>query len=268
VDVSSPYPPAWEFLGPIVSEYDASVFSHPSFAQKTSMPQFLIAPSIDPLSDKNKPLPEEFIRRTLERFQLDPERPLITQVSRFDKLKDPLGVIEAFRKVKRSRHDLQLLLAGGAASDDPESAHILPALQEAAGKDPDIHILDLPPFSDLEINALQRASTVVLQKSLKEGFALTVAEALWKERPVVAMAVGGIPLQVLPGKTGYLVHTIEGTAAAIQRALNHPEEAAALAKNGREHVRRNFLITRHIRDYLALFLCVLNPGKAIVRLAS
>jgi trehalose synthase len=230
------------------------------------MPQFLIAPSIDPLADKNKPIPHEFIRRTLARYHLDPARPLITQVSRFDKLKDPLGVIQAYRKVKRSHSNVQLLLAGGAASDDPESAHILPAIQEAAGKDPDIHVLDLPPFSDLEINAMQRASTVVLQKSLKEGFALTVTEALWKERPVVAMAVGGIPLQVINGKTGYLVHTIEGTAAAIRRILDNPEEAAHFAKNGREHVRQNFLITRHIRDYLILFLCVLNPGESIIQL--
>ncbi len=267
VDVSSPYPPAWEFLGPLMEEYDASVFSHPSFAQKMSKPQFLIAPSIDPLADKNKPLPEDFIRRTLERYQLDPDRPLVTQVSRFDKLKDPLGVIEAFQKVKRTHPRAQLLLAGGAASDDPESVHILPAILEAAGKDESIHILDLPPFSDLEINALQRASTVVLQKSLKEGFALTVTEALWKERPVVAMAVGGIPLQVLPGKTGYLVHTVEGAAVAIRRVLDNPVEAQVLARNGREHVRQNFLITRHIRDYLALFLCVLNPGQAVVKLA-
>jgi len=266
VDVSSPFPPVWDFLSAIMEEYDATVFSHPSFAQKLSKPQFLIAPSIDPLADKNKPIPEGFIRRTLERYGLDPSRPLITQVSRFDKLKDPLGVIEAFRRVKRSHPEAQLLLAGGAASDDPESVHILPAIQEAAGKDKDIHILDLPPFSDLEINALQRASTVVLQKSLKEGFALTVTEALWKERPVVAMAVGGIPLQVLPGKTGYLVNTVEGTAAAIRRVLEYPAEAAALARNGREHVRQNFLITRHIRDYLALFLCTLNPGKSVVRL--
>jgi trehalose synthase len=250
-----------------MAEYDATVFSHPSFARKMAIPQFLIAPSIDPLSDKNKPLPPEFVQRTLERYGLDPSRPLITQVSRFDKLKDPLGVIAAFKKVKRSRSDAQLLLAGGAASDDPESAHILPAIQEAAGKDASIHVLDLPPFSDIEINALQRASSVVLQKSLKEGFALTVAEALWKERPVVAMAVGGIPLQVLNGKTGYLVHTVEGTASAILHVLNSPLEASALARNGREHVRQNFLITRHIRDYLALFLCVLNPGKAVVPLS-
>ncbi|HET9869408.1 MAG TPA: glycosyltransferase, partial [bacterium] len=178
VDVSTPYPPVWEFLSAIMRDYDASVFSHPSFAQTLPNPQFLIAPSIDPLSDKNKPLPEDFVRKVLARYQLDAKRPIITQVSRFDKLKDPLGVIQAFQKVKRTHPKAQLVLAGGAASDDPESAHILPAIQEAAGKDPDIHVLDLPPFSDLDINALQRGSTVVLQKSLKEGFALTVSEAL------------------------------------------------------------------------------------------
>ncbi len=266
VDVSTPDPPAWEFLRPIVEQYDASVFSHPSFAQQLPMPQFLIAPSIDPLSDKNRPIPGDFIQKTLARYNLDPKRPLLTQVSRFDKLKDPLGVIRAYQMVKRTHPKVQLVLAGGAASDDPESVHILPTLQESAGKDPDIHLLDLPPFSDLTINALQRASAVVLQKSLKEGFALTVTEALWKERPVVAMAVGGIPLQVLPGKTGYLVHTVEGTATAIRRVLDHPNEAAALGRQGREHVRTNFLITRHIKEYLSLFLCVLNPGRSIVPL--
>lgn len=266
VDVSTPYPPAWEFLRPIIEDYDASVFSHPSFAQKLPMPQFLIAPSIDPLSDKNRPIPEEFIASTLERLGLDPRRPILTQVSRFDKLKDPLGVIQAYRLVKKTHPLVQLVLAGGAASDDPESVHILPEIQAAAGKDPDIHVLDLPPFSDLLINALQCASTVVLQKSLKEGFALTVTEALWKRRPVVAMAVGGIPLQVLPGKTGYLVHTIEGTATAIRRVLENPQEAAALAEQGREHVRANFLITRHIKEYFSMFLCALHPGRSIVRL--
>jgi trehalose synthase len=228
--------------------------------------QFLIAPSIDPLADKNRPIPTDFIESTLERYQLDPRRPIVTQISRFDKLKDPLGVIQVYRMVKKTHPNVQLVLAGGAASDDPESVHILPAIMEAAGKDPDIHVLDLPPFSDLVINALQRASAVVLQKSLKEGFALTVTEALWKERPVVAMAVGGIPLQVLPGKTGYLVHTLEGTAGAIRRVLDEPQEAAALARQGREHVRTNFLITRHIKDYVSLFLCALHPNQSIIRL--
>lgn len=264
IDISSPYPPAWEFLGPLVEAYDATVFSHPSFSRRLAMPQFWIAPSIDPLADKNKPLPADFCRRILARFAIDPERPLVTQVSRFDKLKDPLGVIEAFRLVKKTHPDVQLLLAGGAASDDPESVHILPALQEAAAKDRDIHLLDLPPFSDLEINAIQRSSTVVLQKSLREGFALTVSEALWKERPVIATAVGGIPQQVIHGKTGWLVRTIEGTAHYIRRVLDNPEESALLGKVGREHVRRNFLITRHLREYMSMFICARLPGRNIV----
>jgi trehalose synthase len=267
VDVSSPFPPVWAFVSGMLRGYDASVFSHPSFAQQLGHPQFLIAPSIDPLADKNKALPEAFIQKTLLRFGLDPSRPLVTQVSRFDKLKDPLGVIQAYRLLKKTHPDVQLLLAGGTASDDPESSLILPSLLAAALEDPDVHILDLPPFSDLEINALQRGSTVILQKSLREGFALTVTEALWKEKPVVAMAVGGIPQQVLHGKTGWLVHSVEGTAYYLRRILDNPLEAAALGRQGKEHVRRNFLITRHILEYLSLFHCVLNPGQSRLQLS-
>jgi len=267
VDVSAPYPPAWAFLESLVRDFDASVYSHPSFAQQLPHPQFLIAPSIDPLAGKNKPLPAGLVRRTLERFKLDPERPLLTQISRFDKLKDPLGVIAAYRLVKKTHPDVQLLLAGGGASDDPESAHIMPALFENAGQDPDIHIVELPPFSNEEVNALQRGSTVVLQKSLREGFALTVAEALWKEKPVVATAVGGIPLQIIHGATGWLAHSVEGTAHFVRRVLENPEEAAALGRQGREHVRRNFLITRHLRDYLGVFHCLRFPGQSLIKLA-
>lgn len=266
IDLSSPFAQAWDFLGGIISGYDASVYSHPSFAQKLDHPQYLIAPSIDPLADKNKPIPEEFIRTILERYALDPSRPLVTQISRFDKLKDPVGVIQVYRQVKKTHPEVQLLLAGGAASDDPESALILPALQEAAAQDRDIHILDLPPFSDLEINALQRGSAVILQKSLREGFALTVTEGLWKEKPVIATAVGGIPQQILHGKTGWLAHTLEGTAYYIRRVLDNPGEAAGLGKQGKEHVRRNFLITRHVREYMSLFLCLKHPGRNIVLL--
>lgn len=266
VDVSSPFPQAWEFLRGIVSEYDASVFSHPSFARPLAHPQFLISPSIDPLSDKNKPLPESYVRKTLERFNLDTERPLITQISRFDKLKDPVGVIQAYRMVKKIYPAVQLLLAGGGASDDPESAQIMPLILEAAANDGDIHILELPPWSNLDINALQRGSTVILQKSLREGFALTVSEALWKERPVVASAVGGIPLQILHGQTGWLAHSIEGTAFFIRRILEQPEEARAMGRRGREHVRRNFLITRHLREYISMYHCVRSPERNILNL--
>ena len=266
IDLSSPHPEAWEFLRARIQAFDASVFSHPRFAQKLDHPQFMIAPSIDPLSDKNRELPESFVRQTLERFNLDPARPLVTQISRFDKLKDPLGVIAAYRLVKKTHPKVQLLLAGGGASDDPESGEILARLQEAAGQDPDLHVLDLPTGSNVEINALQRGSSVILQKSLREGFALTVSEALWKRKPVVASDVGGIPLQVLHGTTGWLTYTVEGAAYYIRRVLNHPAESLAMAKLGREHVRRNFLITRHLREYISLFHCVRQPGQNIIRL--
>src|SRR5262249_48935705 len=155
----------WDFLKPMVEQYDASVFSAPSFAQQLTIPQFLISPSIDPLSDKNKDLPQTFIDSVLERFNIPKDKPLVTQVSRFDYLKDPVGVIEAYRLVK-PYVDCQLLLVGGSATDDPEGAKVLADVKEKAAGDNDIHILELPPTSHVEINALQRASTVIIQKSL------------------------------------------------------------------------------------------------------
>jgi trehalose synthase len=265
IDLSAPNPEFWNFLQPYVEQYDASVFSAPIFAQKLRIPQFLIAPSIDPLSDKNRALPREQVRATLERHGIDPERPVVTQVSRFDRLKDPVGVIEAYRLVRRNL-DCQLVLAGGSADDDPEGAQVLAEVRERAGNDPDIHILLLPPDAHLEINALQRGSSVVVQKSVREGFGLTVAEALWKGRPVVAGAVGGITLQVEHGVTGMLVRSPEGAAQAIKQILANPDLAHELGENGREHVRQNFLLTRHIKDYLCAFLAVQRGGDGVVYL--
>jgi len=193
------------------------------------------------------------INATFERYGIDRSRPVITQISRFDFLKDPLGVIRAYKMAKRSM-DMQLVLAGGGATDDPEGPMIMEQVKEEADKDKDIFVLFLPPSSDLEINALQRGSTIVLQKSLREGFGLTVSEALWKGKPVIAGAVGGIPLQIRHQYSGILTHSIEGTAQWIKRLLSEPEFAAKLGANGREHIRNNFLITRHIKDYLLLFL--------------
>jgi trehalose synthase len=189
----------------------------------------------------------------LERFKIDPERPILTQISRFDRLKDPLGVLQAYQMVRKYM-DCQLVLAGGGAADDPEGAEVLAEVQEAAGNDPDVRILELPPSSPLEINALQRASTIVIQKSLREGFGLTVAEGLWKRKPVVASAVGGIPTQVIHKQTGMLVHSVEGCAFQIRYLLANPEFAERLGENGREHVRNNFLITSTLKRYLVLFL--------------
>ena len=262
VDVSKPNQEVWNFLYPFIVQYDAAVFSAPAFSQQLPIRQILISPSIDPLSDKNRDLPQETVDAILERYHIPRDKPIITQVSRFDYLKDPVGVIQAFEMVKRSI-DCRLVLAGGTASDDPESDRVLAEVKERAEGNPDIYVLPIPPNSDIEINALQRASTVILQKSLKEGFGLTVREALWKARPVVASAVGGIPLQVKNRFTGLLSHGIEGTAYAIKQLLANPEYARWLGQNGREHVKQNFLITRHLRDYLLLFISLEHREEVI-----
>lgn len=253
IDVSQPQAAAWDVLRPFILQYEAAVYSAAVFVQPMAMRQVLISPSIDPLSDKNKELSPEEISVVLGRLAIPQDRPIITQVSRFDELKDPVGVIKAFRRVRKSLK-CRLVLAGGPANDDPEGEEVLRRVQEAAARDPEIHILMLPPNSDLEINALQRASAVVVQKSIREGFGLTVAEALWKARPVVASAVGGIPLQIKHRYSGLLVHSIEGTANAIKQLLANPDYARRLGENGREHVRQNFLLTRHLQEYLLLCL--------------
>lgn len=253
IDSSQPNKAIWSFLERYMRKYDATVFSAPAFAAPMPVRQVLISPSIDPLSEKNRDLPEATVQEVFERFGIDRSRPVVTQISRFDFLKDPLGVIKAYKLAKKS-HDLQLVLAGGGATDDPEGPMIMEQVKAEADKDKDIFVLFLPPSSDLEINALQRGSTIVLQKSLREGFGLTVAEALWKGKPVIAGAVGGIPLQITHQYSGILTHSVEGTAQWIKRLLNEPDFAATLGKNGREHIRNNYLITRHIKDYLLLFL--------------
>jgi trehalose synthase len=254
IDFTNPRREVIEFLKSYIRKYDSAIFSAPAFARKDiKVPQVLISPSIDPLSDKNKELPEETIDKVLEKFKIDRDRPIVTQISRFDYLKDPLGVIKVYKKVKKYI-DCQLVLAGGGATDDPEGMQVLNEARDAASNDKDIHIIFLPPGSDIEINAIQRASTVILQKSLKEGFGLTVAEALWKSKPVIASAVGGIPLQITHKYSGILTYSIDGTFHFLKELLNEPEYAKKLAKNGHEHAKNNFLITRHLREYLLLFL--------------
>jgi trehalose synthase len=255
IDLSHPAHEVWDFLRPFVERYDASAFSSPAFTQSLQIPQYLVYPTIDPLADKNRELEPEVVSQVLERFGIDSKRPMLTQVSRFDRLKDPVGVIRAYKMVRKN-NDCQLVLAGGSASDDPEGEAVLNEVKEAADGDPDIHILNLPPWSHLEINALQRASTIVIQKSIREGFGLTVSEALWKSKPVVASAVGGIPAQVIHKLTGMLVHSIEGTAFQIRFLLSNPAFARKLGENGREHVKENFLITHNLKRYMLLFLSI------------
>ncbi len=267
IDVSNPDPSVWDFLEPYVGKYDAAVFSMPDFAQNIPVSQYMIAPSIDPLSDKNRDLEPAYVQKVLEGFGLNPERPILTQISRFDRLKDPLGVIKAYRLVRR-HCDCQLVLAGGGADDDPEGKEVLREVEEAAANDADIHVLLLPPFSDLEINALVRGSTIVFQKSIKEGFGLTVSEALWKGKPVIGGAVGGIKLQIINGVTGFLVHSPEGAANRAVELLLNPDMRRKLGENGRRHVKENFLITRHVKDYLLLMLALDHPADRIVQLPA
>lgn len=262
VDFSRPHQQVWDFLLEYINQYEAAVFSAPAFSRQLAIPQVLIAPSIDPLADKNKELPQSAIDEVFERFNIDRSRPIVTQISRFDYLKDPLGVIKAYKLVKRYI-DCQLVLAGGGATDDPEGPKIMAEVEAEANKDKDIFVLFLPPASDIEINALQRGSSVILQKSLREGFGLTVSEALWKSKPVIASAVGGIPLQIAHKYSGILTYTIEGTAYWIKQLINEPEYARSLGRNGHEHIKNNFLITRHVKDYLLLFLSLVHQDDVV-----
>jgi trehalose synthase len=257
IDISHPIRKVWNFLREYISKYDGAIFSLPNFAQKLNIPQFLMYPSIDPLSEKNRELSNEDIYRIINRYNIPLDKPVILQVSRFDKFKDHLGVIEAYKLVKKN-NDCCLVLAGGEATDDPEGAQILQEVKEAASGDKDIFILSLPAESNLEINALQRAATVILQKSTKEGFGLTVAEAMWKGKPVIGGAVGGITLQIIYGQTGFTVNSIEGCANRIRYLLNNREVLGDLGQKAKEYTRRNFLITRHLCDYLAFMIHLLQ----------
>ena len=260
IDLSNPHPGVWEFLRPMIEQYDAAIFSSQSFARQLPIPQYLFYPCIDPLSEKNKELEESYVQKVCDECGIDRSRPIVTQVSRFDRLKDPVGVVQAYKLAKKYV-DFQLVLAGGGAADDPEGAAVLQEVTAVAGDDPDVIILNLPPWCALEINALQRASTVVVQKSLKEGFGLTVTEALWKAKPTIAGAVGGIPNQVIHNLTGALVHSVEGCAYQIRYLLTHPDIARQLGKNGHEHVKENYLVTSNVRRWL-LLLRLLSPAAA------
>jgi trehalose synthase len=257
LDVSRPQRRAWTFLRQYILKYDAAVFSLAAFAQRLPVPQFVIYPAIDPLSDKNRELSPGEVDAHLARLGVPRDKPILLQVARFDRFKDPLGVIEAYRLVKR-QHDCRLVLVGGAESDDPEGVELSGDVREAASADPDLHALDLGPRQSLEVNALQRAATIVLQKSTREGFGLGVAEAMWKSKPVIGGFAGGITAQVLDGLTGYTVNSVEGAAFRARQLLADGTLRERLGAAGREHVRQNFLITRHLGDVLALMATLLR----------
>jgi trehalose synthase len=254
IDASHPHRSSWRFIDKFVRGYDASIFSLPQFVQRLPHPCYIISPSIDPLSDKNTDLPQEELDAVRKRFELNPDAPMIAQISRFDRFKDPLGVIAAYKLAKTYIPSLQLVLAGGGATDDPEGEAVLNEVRTAAGDDPNIKILLLPPDAHRTINALQRLADVVLQKSTKEGFGLTVTEALWKGKPVIGGDTGGIRLQVIDFHTGFLVATPEGAALRIRYLFNQRQKMQEMGLKGQEFVRENFLLTRHLREYLTLMV--------------
>jgi trehalose synthase len=256
IDLTKAQTDLWAFLRPYLAPYDAAIFTMQDYVKPDlPVPEVaLIAPAIDPLSPKNLVVPEREVEATLRHFGVAPDRPLITQVSRFDPWKDPLGVIDVYRRLKRQIPGLQLALVGSMASDDPEAWRYFEMTARHAGEDPDIHLLtNSLGVGPVEVNVFQRASQVVLQKSIREGFALTVSEAMWKGRPVVATNVGGIPLQVASGRTGYLVTSDREAAARTLELLRDLKQADAFGLAGRERVRENFLITRYLNDYIQLF---------------
>ncbi|RKY83003.1 glycosyl transferase family 1 [candidate division KSB1 bacterium] len=265
IDLSEADIRLWGMLRMYVEKADGAVFHLPEYAKGLYIDQYIIPPAIDPLSDKNRELPDEVINETIEKFNIDKNRPIILQVSRFDRLKDPVGVIEVFKIVKRW-HNCQLVLAGGAASDDPEGEKVLNEVRERSEGDPDIHILNLPPDSHIEINALQRAATIVLQKSVREGFGLVVTEAMWKGKPVIGGAVGGIQRQIIHGETGFLTQTIEGTAFRVRQLLGNPGLANRLGRQGKEYVRSNFLLPTYLKNWILLLLSLKHPERGIINL--
>ena len=257
IDLSAPYQPVWEFFEPAVNRFDAAIFTAEEYVQPgVSGPmKAFIPPSIDPLSPKNAPMSQGAWRAVIEPFGVDPDRPLVTQVSRFDPWKDPLGVIDSFRLVRKEVPTAQLVMAGSLAHDDPEGMRYLDLTNEHAAGDPDIYLFtDLDGVGDTAVNAFQRASDVVVQKSLREGFGLTVTEALWKSKPVIGGACGGITLQVHDYHTGFLVHSPAGAAYRVRYLLRYADKRQRMGRTAHSFVREHFLLTRHLRDYLTMLV--------------
>lgn len=247
-DLSSAQPQIWNTLRPIVQRYDAAVFSLPRFAAALSVPRFVVYPSIDPLSERNREMSRLEQSMQLERLHVPRDKPILLQVGPFERLHDPLGVINAYRLVKK-RHDVRLVLAGPPPTPGGD---VLAEVQDAAGGDPDLSVVVLPPDPQTELNTLERSATLVIQKPLKADFTIDVAAAMWKGKPVIGTLAGGIPFQMVSNVTGYTVETVEGAAFRIRHLLSNPELIGRMGAAGREHVRRNFLVTRHLGDYLAL----------------
>jgi trehalose synthase len=255
VDLSAPFEPVWAFFEPLIDRFDAAIFTMEEFAQPGLDRPVLsfIPPSIDPLSNKNNDMTPDMALGVVQHHGIDIDRPLMTQVSRFDPWKDPIGVVDAYRLVRDDVPGLQLLMVGSMAADDPEGDHYLELTRTHAAGEADIHLLtNLDGIGDLEVNAFQRASDVIVQKSIREGFGLVVAEGMWKAKPVVGGNVGGIRLQIDDGRTGFLVETVESCAERTIVLLRDPELRERLGRAAHERVREMFLTPRELGDYLGL----------------
>ncbi len=255
IDSSEPDDYAWQFLRPYVEEYDAAIFTMEKFVPSDlGVPVIVpVAPAIDAFSPKNLPIPKDICRGILDNQGIDRNRPLVVQVSRFDPWKDPFGVIKAYQLAKEKIPGLQLALVGSLAGDDPEGWQIYAAIHDEANKDPDIFVFsNLTGVGNMEVNAFQTAADIVLQKSIKEGFGLVVAEALWKQTPMIAGNAGGIPMQMRGKLSDYLVNNVEECAEKIVYIFENPQVSGELGQEGKENIRDNFLTPRLIRDELAL----------------
>jgi trehalose synthase len=271
IDLSEPNREVLAFLLPWLARYDATVFHMPEYVPKVGglPPAYIWPPAIDPLTPKNMALSPEDAAYIVDQFGIDVDRPLLTQVSRFDPWKDPLGVIDAYREVKAERPEVQLALVGSMAHDDPEGWDYYSRTVTYAAGDPDVYILsNLNNIGSVEVNAFQVHSSAVIQKSIREGFGLTVTEALWKTRPVVASRVGGIVAQIQDGETGWLVTSPEECAQACLEILADPTAARQRALRGKEFVRRKFLMPRLLRDWLVLFNLLAGNDTAGAEVAT
>jgi trehalose synthase len=262
IDTSTPDRALYDYLLPFIRRYDRAIYTMADYAPDgLGIPLEVVPPAIDPLAPKNMTLVPDDAHYIVRQFGIDVDRPLLLQVSRFDPWKDPLGVVDAYRLVKARWPEVQLALIGSMASDDPEGWEYLEKLHRYVGGDPDVYVLsNLDNIGSVEVNAFQSHAAVVLQKSTREGFGLTVSEGLWKARPVVAGNVGGIPLQIEDGVTGFLVDSSAACAERCLEILDRPEWARSMARKGKEHVREHFLTPRLLRDYLRIFNELLADG--------
>jgi len=254
LDLSRRNQAAWNYLLQFILKYDHLILSHSQDLQKVQMPQSVIMPAIDPYSYVNQELKKSDIEDTLKKYEIEHDKPIIAQISRFDRWKDPLGVVDVFKKVKE-KVDCKLILLGNIVQSDEEGHEIYEELITNVREIPDVQVLTIQ--SNFLVNALQREADVIIQKSIREGFGLTVSETMWKETPIVASNVGGIPYQIIDGKTGYLVNNIEECANRVVKLLKNPKLAQEMGKNGKEYVRKQFLITRQLEDYVKLLRLVL-----------